>query len=296
MPNRYLVAVAAIAAIAAGLLAAPVRAQVDSREGIALQNQILELRRDIDALRAGGGARLPPPPTSGGGGVGASGDVVTRLLERVQALEEQVRTMRGRIDEIDNRTTQMRADLDKQRTDLEYRLDQLEGRGGARAPAAPPPAQQGGNQQRPGTPPSPPAPPANPAAARPQGADATFAAAQAALRANQNAEAERLFRDFARQNANDRRAPEAYWGIGQSLLNRRDWAQAALAFDESYRRFPRGGFAQESLLGLGNALAGLGDRSAACEAYGRLGSEFSNSMKPGIATSLGAARQRNNCR
>ncbi len=295
MPNRRLVAVALAAALAAGLFAAPVAAQVDSREGIALQNQILELRRDIDALRAGG-ARAPTPSSPSGRSGGASGDVVAGLVERVQALEEQVRSLRGRIDEIDNRTTQMRADVDKQRTDLEFRLDQLEGRGGqARPPATPPAQQQGSNLQRPNTPPTPPAtPPAN--QARPQGPDATFTAAQAALRANQYGDSERLFRDFARQNANDRRAPEAYWGVGQSLLQRREWAQAALAFDESYRRFPRGGFAQESLLGLGNSLAGLGDKTAACEAYGRLASEFSNGMKPGIATSLGAARQRANCR
>jgi TolA-binding protein len=284
-----------IAATAALLLAGPAAAQVESREGIALQNQILELRRDIDSLRAGGTGRLPPPVSSGGG-TAASGDVLARLVERVGALEEQARSLRGRIDEIDNRGTQMRADLDKQRTDLEFRLDQLEGRGGARPPAVVP-APPAGQRPAANAPPAGQAPGQQAATpARPQGADATFTAAQAASRAGQHAEAERLFRDFARANGNDRRAPEAHHGIGASLLARREWAQAALAFDESYRRFPRGGFAQESLLGLGNSLSGLGDRTAACEAYGRLASEFATSMKPGIATSLGTARQRNNCR
>lgn len=293
MPNRCRIVAAGTIALVIGLAALPGAAQVDSREGIALQNQILELRRDLDALRAGGGRLAPPASSSATAPVGAGGDVLPRLLERVQALEEEVRTLRGRIDQIDNRTTQMRADLDKQRTDLEYRLDQLEGGAGATRPAQPGPT--GGTLQRP--PPAAPTPPAPPAAqARPQGADATFAAAQAAFRAKQYVDSEKLFRDFARQNANDRRAPEAYWSIGQSLLNRREWAQAALSFDESFRRFPRGGYAQESLLGLGNALAGLGDKTAACEAYGRLASEFATSMKPGIATSLGAARQRANCR
>jgi TolA-binding protein len=287
---------AALALVLAAAVAVPAAAQVESREAIALQNQILELRRDLEALRAGGAGRLPPPSGSGMP-AGASGDVLARLVERVQALEEQVRSLRGRVDEIDNRTTQMRADLDKQRRDLEFRLDQLEGRAGGARPAQQGQGQANGAGQRPaqggaagGTPAD------GGAAARPQGADAVFTAAQTAFRANQFAESERLFRDFARQYANDRRAPEAYWGIGQSLLNRREWAQAALAFDESFRRFPRGAFAQESLLGLGNALAGLGDRTAACEAYGRLASQFATNMKPGIATALGPARQRANCR
>jgi TolA-binding protein len=269
------------------LLAMPAVAQVESREGIALQNQILELRRDLEALRAGGAGRLPPPTGAGGGAIsGSSGEVLARLVERVQALEEQARSLRGRIDEIDNRTTQMRADLDKQRTDLEFRLDQLEGRGGTRPPPGGTAAQRPPQNTQP--------PPDQPA--RPQGADATFAAAQAAFRANQFSEAERLFRDFARANPNDRRAPEAYWSVGQSLLSRREWAQAALAFDESQRRFPRGPFAQESLLGLGNALNGLGDRTAACEAYARLASQYASGMKPAIATALGPARQRASCR
>ena len=46
------------------LLVAPVaRAQVESREGIALQNQILELRRDLQALQQGRGG---PAPVAGG--------------------------------------------------------------------------------------------------------------------------------------------------------------------------------------------------------------------------------------
>ena len=45
-------------------------AQMDSREGIALQNQILELRRDMQALQQqrGGGALPAPVPRGGGGG------------------------------------------------------------------------------------------------------------------------------------------------------------------------------------------------------------------------------------
>ncbi len=50
--------------LALSLAAAPARAQVDSREGIALQNQILELRRELQDVErgGGGGASRPRPP------------------------------------------------------------------------------------------------------------------------------------------------------------------------------------------------------------------------------------------
>lgn len=275
-------------ALAAMLLATPATAQVESREGIALQNQILELRRDIDALRAGagggGGTRLPPPVASGGGGAGAAGspDMVARML----ALEELVRGMRGQLDEAQNSNRQLRADLEKLRGDIEFRLDALEKGDGAARPAAP-----ANPAAATPTRPNQPTQPAPPAAS----GDA-FAAAQAALQANRFQDAERGFKDFVSRNPRDQRAPEAYFGIGRALQGRREWAQAALAYDESYRRFPRGGFAQESLLGLGQSMNGLGDKSAACAAYGRLSSEFSTTMKPAVRTSLGAARQQAGCR
>src|SRR6476661_2083503 len=87
-------------------LCQPVQAQVESREGIALQNQILELRRQMQALQdqpgRGGGSptylgRGAYPPPSGG-----SSDLVAQLLTRVDALEEQVRQLRGRIDQTQN--------------------------------------------------------------------------------------------------------------------------------------------------------------------------------------------------
>ena len=93
----------------------PARAQVESREGIALQNQILELRRQMQALQdqpgRGGGSptylgRGAYPPPSGG-----SSDLVAQLLTRVDALEEQVRQLRGRIDQTQNEVQRQGAEM-----------------------------------------------------------------------------------------------------------------------------------------------------------------------------------------
>ncbi len=102
----------------------PVRAQVESREGIALQNQILELRRQMQTLQdqsgRGGGSptalgRGTYPPTTGGGS-----DLVAQLLSRVDALEEQVRQLRGRIDETQNTVQRQGADLGKRIDDMAF--------------------------------------------------------------------------------------------------------------------------------------------------------------------------------
>ena len=112
-------------------LAAPAHAQVESREGIALQNQMLDLRRELDALRRGGAGAAPSAPSRGSA---ASGDLVQQLLGRVQELEEENRRLRGRLDVADNNDRQIRAEMEKLRGDLDFRLQALEK--GAGRPAA----------------------------------------------------------------------------------------------------------------------------------------------------------------
>src|SRR5262249_13396922 len=100
------------------------RAQVESREGIALQNQILDLRRQIQSLQdqLGRGAAQTylgrgsyPPPSSG-----SSNELVAQLLSRVDALEEQVRQLRGRIDETQNLVQRQGAELGKRIDDMAF--------------------------------------------------------------------------------------------------------------------------------------------------------------------------------
>ena len=101
--------------------AMPAVAQVESREGIALQNQILELRRQMQTLQdQAAGEAVPnlsrrsayPQPSTGGS------DLVAQLLSRVDALEEQVRQLRGRVDETQNQVQRQGADLGKRIDDL----------------------------------------------------------------------------------------------------------------------------------------------------------------------------------
>ena len=102
-------------------LAAPAYAQVESREGIALQNQILDLRRELDAVRRGGGGALPAPSPASRGPA-ASGDLVQQLLGRVQELEEENRRQRGQLDVAENNSRPVLAEIEKLRADLDFRF------------------------------------------------------------------------------------------------------------------------------------------------------------------------------
>jgi TolA-binding protein len=300
----------AILFLAAGWPGAIALAQMDSRESIALQNQILELRRDLQLLRdqlgrGGGGAYpLAPPPSSGGsflgfGGRGAppagapAGELTAQLLERVSALEEQVRSLRGLIDQIGNQTRQQGQDFAKQIGDLNFRLQNLEGgRGGSLpqpgpprvlSPGALPPGDLGA---APPTPPPGPPPPRRPELAIQEG--------NAALARRDYASAEGAAREVLANNRTSPRAYDAQFLLAQSLAGRREWSQAAIAFDDAYNRARTGSHAQDSLLGLANAMTALGEKRAGCQALGKLRAEFP-SPRPDLREPIASARQRAGC-
>ncbi|WP_244458766.1 tetratricopeptide repeat protein [Roseomonas fluvialis] len=276
------------ALIALPLLAAPARAQMDSREGIALQNQILELRRDLDAVRRGGGAAAPVPR---GGSGGAPPETVQALLGRVQELEETVRRQRGQLDVAENANRRMAEEIEKLRGDMDFRLQQLEGGGrpgATRPPQGPPSAQAPAPQAQPAAPGSPPAP------GGPRTAERALADGQAALARGDFPTAEAAAREVIAGRSGPR-AQDAQLLLGEALLGRRQFQNAALAFDEAYRRNRQSGRAPEALLGLSNAFIGFGARREACDTLDQLASEYTRLAQP-VATRVADARRRAQCR
>ena len=265
-------------------LATPAEAQVESREGIALQNQILDLRREIDALRRGGGAVAAPSAPSRGSA--ASGDLVQQLLGRVQELEEENRRLRGRLDVADNNDRQMRAEMEKLRGDLDFRLQALEkgtGRPAATRPPQPGPAAQ-----------AQPAPASPAASSAPRTVDKAISDGRAALAQRDFATAEAAAREAIR-NRPGARAQDASLLLGDALMGRRDFQNAALAYDEAYSRNRQGARAPEAMIGLANAFQGFGARREACETLDNLRSNFPNLSGP-QADRAADSRRRAQCR
>jgi TolA-binding protein len=295
---RYVVAPFVVATCFLVASIAPTHAQVESREGIALQNQIYQLRQELKAAedqmaRGGSGNRAPayaPTQLQSGG----ANDLLAQLLTRVDALDDQVRQLRGRIDETQNQLQQQNQDLGKRIDDLAFQIN-------------PQGAQQGAPQSlQPGAPP-PGYPPQGPAPAMLTPPPAPRPAAPPGPRtpevAMQEARAALARRDFpaaeaaAREVLGNRTSPRAYDArllLAQALSGERQYAQAAIAFDDAYNSSRKGSHAQDALLGLADSLAAINEKKAACDTLTRLRTDFPQA-RPDIAAGARTAEQKAGC-
>ncbi|HXA21843.1 MAG TPA: tetratricopeptide repeat protein [Acetobacteraceae bacterium] len=279
-------------------------AQVDSREGIALQNQILDLRRQMQALqdqasRGGGGSPTylgrggSPPP-------GGANDLVAQLLARVDTLEEQVRQLRGRTDETANQVQRMGADLSKRIEDQAFQSQNSQEIGqpprvappSAQPPQfppssnlalTPPPSSLGGPYAGPRPQPGSPAVPRTPEVAMQEG--------NAALGRRDYQTAEQAAREVLTSSRTSPRAYDAQFLLAQALLGERQFPQAAIAYDDTYNRARKGAHAQDAMLGLANSLIAINEKKAACDTLVKLRTEFP-SPRPDLRDAIGESTQR----
>lgn len=258
-------------------LAVPAWAQMDSREGIMLQNQILELRRDMQSMqqRGSGGPSYAAP--SGGGGSGLE----AQLLDRVQTLEEQVRRLRGQLDEQSNTLRRSQESLAKQVDDMNFRAGNS---GGAAAPSATP-------QLAPARPAA--TPDNSPAPTAKRTPEIALQDGNAALARRDYTAAEGAAREVL-ASKNSPRAGDANFLLAQSLMGQRNFQGAAISYDDAYSRSKTGSRAPDALLGLANALTGLNDRNASCATLDKLRREFP-SARGAVRETAATLRARNGC-
>jgi TolA-binding protein len=307
-----LVAAAALA-VAAVSVRQPALAQVDSREGIALQNQILDLRRQMQALqdqagRGGGGTptylgrpAYSPPPSGG------SSDLVAQLLARVDALEEQVRQLRGRTDETQNQVQRMGADLSKRIDDMAFQAQSPQEIGAPPRSAPPAPAPRASSPY--GSPPSalalappptslggaPPGSSAPPSAPVRRTPEVALQEGNAALARRDYTTAEQAAREVLTGSRTSPRAYDAQFLLAQALQGQRQFPQSAIAFDDTYNRARKGAHAQDAMLGLANSLIAINEKRAACDTLTKMHTEFP-SPRPDLRDAIGESTQRAGCK
>ena len=305
-------------------------AQQDTRS---LVDRLDRLQRDVDTLQrqvyrgqapSGGGA--PPPPTSGSGD-SLSNAAVARFDARISQLEDMLRELTGKIEEVSYANEQTRRQLEKLSGDVDVRFQQIEqgrppGQGQAQASAPPPPppgpASQSGNlgsmtqgqlqTNTPATPPPPGTAPARPTAP-PQQANRAPAAsilpdgspedqykfAFNILLQNDYDQAERAFKAYIDKYPNDPRTENARYWLAETYYVRDKFEPASTAFAEAYQKSPNGQKAPDNLLKLGMSLGKLNKPREACAAFQRLGEQFPNA--PGTVKSRATAeKNRLNCK
>ncbi|MFC7474170.1 tol-pal system YbgF family protein [Dankookia sp. GCM10030260] len=268
--------------------AAPARAQAESREGIYLQNQILQLRQELDQVRRGGGAAVAPVPRGGAAPAG-QGELVGALLDRVATLEDETRRLRGRLEQAEFQTRNQAQQLEKLQGDIDYRLQQLEGTGGGPRPAAAAPRPANPAQSLP-----PVAGPAAAPAAAPRPPERALSEGQAALGRRDFAAAEAAAREVLAVRGSPR-GYDARFLLADAEFGQRNWQDAAVAYAEAYKANQKGSRAAEGLIGYGASLANLNQKREACDAFALVQSEHPQ-LRGAMKERLDAGRQRAGCR
>lgn len=190
-----------------------------------------------------------------------SGNLTLQLLDRVNTLEQQVRDMRGEIDQLNNQVQQQTATMSKQIDDMNFAMQHGHGAApaaaAATASAAPAAAAKGA---------------AAPAATK-RSADDLLKAGNDALLQHDYTTAQAS----AQQVLSGPKGPkqvDAQYLLAQSLAGQKQYRQSALAYYDAYNRAPHGAHAPSALLGVAATLLALNDRTSACQALDKLSSEF----------------------
>ena len=98
--------------------------------------------------------------------------------------------------------------------------------------------------------------------------------------------AEQAFRDFLRKYPDEKLVPEAQYWLGESLFQRQRYRDAAESFLAVSTKHEHAGKAPDALLRLGQSLAALHQKEAACATLAEVGRKYpraSGSVKRGVA-------------
>jgi len=206
---------------------------------------------------------------------------VADLTARVDALEAQIRSITGQAEQNGFRLRQ-----------LEEQVQRLTEEAKARA-AAPVPAP---------TPTEPPVETGAPSDAlgieRPSTGDAAEDGYTYGFRlwqAKRYAEAQAELKRVADQHAEHRRASFAQNLLGRAYLDEGKPALAAVALYDSYKKWPQGERAAESLYWLGQALTRLKKPADACKVYAQFGDDYAATASAGLKAQVAAGRKQAKC-
>jgi len=243
---------AVMLAFALGGHAVPVYAQDSTladirQELVFVYSEIQRLRPELSTTGTNG---LPTPSSA-------------PALQRIDALEQEVRRLTGEVEQQEYHIEKVVKDGTNRIGDLEFRLCELET--GCDVTKLSRTAPLGGVK----IPNSQPVTPAQPTPQSSENAATsseqnTFDQAFSAYEAGKYDTSAKMFKSFAQAFPGGPLSGEAYFWRGEALAKVEDWKEAALSYLESFSGSPAGVKAPEALYKLGISLSQLGQSDEAC--------------------------------
>jgi tol-pal system protein YbgF len=293
--------------------------------GQSIDDRLDRLERDLNMLQRqvyrGPSAGAPVPADPAG---------AANIEIRMSRLEAQMRDLTGRVEQVANGLEQLRQRVEQINSDFDVRLGQMTGTAAAGAPPPPrfpePPATATATaaptslMPSPGTvvpppgagptpifntltppgagPPRQPPPPPQTASAEPPPATGSttqqFNTAVGLVKQADYAAAEAALRAFIAAHPNDPLSANAQYFLGETFYARNKYMDAATAFADGYKRYPKGAKAADDLLMLGMSLAHADQKKNACVAFAQLDQQFPNAGAS-IKERASAERKRLGC-
>jgi TolA-binding protein len=218
-----------------------------------------------------------------------SGSAVSDLTARVDALESQLASLTGQVEQNANRLRQLETAFSTLRQSTDARLDVLEKP--VVQPVAEAPEPQGGTR------PSTPAPAATPAeTSAVDEAESAYNAGFRLWEQKRFAEAQKALEAVSKKWPRHRLASWASNLAGRAYLDDGKPAAAAKVFLANYQDNPKGERAADSLFFLGQALVALGKPADACKAYDELQDVYGETMRDFLKQRLPRARTESKCK
>jgi tol-pal system protein YbgF len=276
-----------------------------------IENQLRDVERSVYrgevAATTRPPAAAPAPVAPREADLGPVSQRLTALDDRIDGIESEMAKLTGQVETAAIELRQIRTRLDKLVADIDFRLNELEKRPTAEGPPAPAASPQ--------TLAAPAAAPANgrptsreaqieaarqastrplqaPGQTQPQTQTAAATPARSVLPAGPPDKqyeyargiltkldypgAQVAFAEFLQRHRDHELAANAHYWLGESFYGQKNYGDAASAFVEGYKRFPKAQKAPDSLLKLGLSLASLGQRDDACSSWGQLLTAYPN--------------------
>ncbi len=329
-PIRCALAVIALIVLTVGGVPAPVAAQDSNIQQLLLELE--RLRNDMSDLQrfVYKGGEVPPPslqPTTAAPTVGGGGARTAQLEVRFSQVEDEMRTLTGRVEEVAHGIDLLGQRIDKLVADVDFRLTAIE-RGQATGMAAPTasaattattqPALVPQVSDAPGVLGTIPASallavttdgavaaaqptemvalaPALPAGTPKQQYDYAYdVLKQAVQQGGEYDEARRAFDAFIESNPDHELTDNAYYWLGETYYVVKDYASASHHFALGLQRFPDGNKAPDIMLKLGMSLYGSGRTEEACIAFEKFGELYAGASAQ-LKQKVAREAQRSGC-